>query len=257
MFILTLNSWSVRILELKKRPYILSVAGFDPSGGAGVVADAKTFEQHSVQGLFVITANTIQTDEEFISVDWIDSALILKQLNSMLNYYPIRFVKIGLIRDIELLYEIVLLLIKKDVKIIWDPILISSSGFEFHTELPGLQNVLKDIHYITPNWSEIKTLSGQDGIDGAKSLSIHTKVYLKGGHSEDFGKDYLVVNGNVTPFNMAKRGFEKHGSGCIFSSALAANLLKGFPENKACLRAKRYTELRLVSNRSLLAYHQS
>ncbi|MDG2331737.1 MAG: bifunctional hydroxymethylpyrimidine kinase/phosphomethylpyrimidine kinase [Flavobacteriales bacterium] len=245
----------MRILNLSKRPFILSIAGFDPSGGAGVIADAKTFEQHNVQGLFVITANTIQTAVNFNSVNWVDDALIIEQLNSIMDHYPIGFVKIGLIRDIALLEKLVLLLLEKDVKIIWDPILISSSGFKFHTELAGLENVLKKIHYITPNWLEINSLSGKNGIDGAKSLSSYTKVYLKGGHSEDFGKDYLVTHGNIIPFNMVKKGFEKHGSGCIFSSSLAANLLKGYPEIKACIRAKRYTELRLASNRSLLAYH--
>ncbi|MDA8714658.1 hydroxymethylpyrimidine/phosphomethylpyrimidine kinase [Flavobacteriales bacterium] len=240
---------------MSKRPFILSIAGFDPSGGAGVIADAKTFEQHNVQGLFVLTANTIQTAVNFNSVNWVDDALIIEQLHSILDHHPIKYVKIGLIRNIALLEKLVQLLIDKDLKIVWDPILIASSGFKFHKELLGLEKVLKKIHYITPNWLEIKELSGEEGVNGAKLLSSYTKVYLKGGHSQDLGKDYLVTKGNIIPFKMAKKGFEKHGSGCIFSSSLTANLLKGYPEIKACLRAKRYTELRLASNRTLLAYH--
>ena len=81
----------------KVRPYCLTIAGFDPSGGAGILADCKTFEQNKTQGLAVITANTLQTEDSFKRVDWMTDEIILEQLNLLLDRYKIRFIKIGLI----------------------------------------------------------------------------------------------------------------------------------------------------------------
>ena len=84
---------------MSNRPNILSIAGFDPSGGAGAIADMKTFEQHKLQGLSVITANTIQTEDKFESLNWIDEEVLFCQLNLLLDRYSIRYAKIGLVKD--------------------------------------------------------------------------------------------------------------------------------------------------------------
>ena len=91
---------------MKERAYILSIAGFDPSGGAGSLADIKTFEQHKLQGLSVVTANTIQTENEFISVNWIEVDVVFQQLDILLDRYKIRYAKIGLIKDASTLKKI-------------------------------------------------------------------------------------------------------------------------------------------------------
>ena len=70
---------------MNKQNYILTIAGFDPSGGAGILADIKTFEQHKCIGMGVQTANTIQTENEFLSVNWIDENVVLKQLEMLLS----------------------------------------------------------------------------------------------------------------------------------------------------------------------------
>jgi len=241
---------------LKDRPYILSVAGFDPSGGAGILADTKTFEQHKLQGLSVVTANTMQTEDEFISVNWIEAEFMFQQLGLLLDRYKIRYAKIGLIKDASTLKRLLAILNERNITCLWDPILSSTTGVDFHRQLDGFRELLPKIDYITPNWPEIKELSGENGVEGGKLLSKVTKVYLKGGHSDQLAKDYLIKNGKVTSFKPKIIGFPKHGSGCIFSSALLANLALGYPEIKACLRAKRYTEIRLRSNESLLAYHE-
>jgi hydroxymethylpyrimidine/phosphomethylpyrimidine kinase len=236
----------------KVRPYCLTIGGFDPSGGAGVLADIKAFEQHRCQGLAVLTANTIQTENSFEKINWIDEATIFAQLSIILDRYNIKFVKIGLLQSGEFLEKIISLLTEKqpNVRIVWDPILSATAGGEFDENRFSnfaSSNALSKL-IITPNIPEFELLKL------SKSTNI---VYLKGGHAEKKGYDVLYFDGKEFPFApQVKTNFTKHGTGCIFSAALLANLSLEYPMIKACLRAKRYVEKRLVSNPSLLAYHK-
>jgi hydroxymethylpyrimidine/phosphomethylpyrimidine kinase len=78
------------------RPFVLTIAGFDPSGGAGILADAKTFEQHHVYGFAVNTGNTIQTENEFFEIQWTDLDFVLKSLEKLFENYNIKAVKMEL-----------------------------------------------------------------------------------------------------------------------------------------------------------------
>lgn len=230
----------------------MTIAGFDPSGGAGVLADVKTFEQNKVQGLAVITANTIQTEDSFEKINWVDETIVLEQLMTILNRYKINYVKIGLIHSGDFLTQIISLLIVKQpsVTIIWDPILSATSGGKFdETRFSDFVKAIPSTHFIiTPNIPEFKSLG--------LSMNLNT-IYLKGGHAEKLGHDVLYFDGKEFPFTpQVKTDFTKHGTGCIFSAALLANLALEYPMIKACLRSKRYVEKRIVSNPSLLAYHK-
>lgn len=245
---------------MKKRPLVLSIAGFDPSGGAGVLADIKVFEQHKVQGMAVVTGNTIQTEDTFVKVEWVNEDFIGKQLGTLLSQYQFEYIKIGLVPSFDFLLRVLKIPELKTAKVIWDPILGTSSGFDFQHQLDRLEELLQNIEILTPNWNEIKTLSGEeDPHIGAAKLARFTNVYLKGGHADEkVGKDYLYTSkGKVYPFNpMGKYPTPKHGSGCVFSSALTASLAKEFPLIKACLRSKKYTTELLESNKGLLGYHK-
>jgi len=92
---------------MKKRPYILTIAGFDPSGGAGILADCKTFEKHKCLGMAVITANTIQIEDRFISLNPVNEHLVLQQLETLLQQYYFKYIKIGLIPSVALLQQCV------------------------------------------------------------------------------------------------------------------------------------------------------
>ena len=121
--------------------------------------------------------------------------------------------------------------------------------------------MLKGLYIITPNWNEVKILSGvENGQEGAKKLSEYVKVYLKGGHNpDDLGKDFLFENTERQTFNPKARNktyYEKHGSGCILSSAITANLANGYPLQKSCLKSKRYIEGVLASSKTLLGRHK-
>jgi len=245
-----------------QRPYVLSIAGFDPSGGAGILADVKTFEANKVYGMSVMTGNTFQNESEFESVDWIPREKIIKQLEILNKKYKFEFAKVGLVESLETLSTLVSHLKSHISSLIWDPILEASAGFEFHKtiEKEKLKSILQHIYLLTPNTEEAIALTGiNDPMKAAEELSKHCNVYLKGGHNEkNKGKDFLyTTEGKQFSFNpKLKNTFSKHGSGCVLSSAIAANLANGYKLNKACLRGKQYTERFLTSNKSLLGNHK-
>lgn len=248
---------------MKKRPYILSVAGFDPSGGAGLLADAKTFESLKCQGLGVCTANTTQTDIAFVSCSWVNFETIKEQIETLFLRFKIEVVKIGIIENYRVLNQVLDLLISlnKEIKIVLDPIVRSSTNFDFQTEFDSalFDEILKKIYVITPNYEEIKELYPSESIEETIThISNKTNLFLKGGHNEnEKGKDYLYTsNGKVHPMNPKYKVFAKHGSGCVLSSAIAGHLALGFPLLKSCFRAKRFTEKYLGSSKELLGNYR-
>lgn len=245
---------------MKKRVNILSIAGFDPSGGAGLLADVKTFELHKCYGMAVQTANTVQTANSFNAVNWIADELVNDQLDTLLNEYAFAGVKIGLVASFDFLVGLIDRVREKNPKavIVWDPVLSASAGFDFHKDTTAINRVLTRVDWITPNWKEMQVLGKTDNaLEAAIQMSNSLNVYLKGGHNpESLGKDYWLYKGEMKAFNPKKGKYsEKHGSGCVFSSALAANLAKGFPPQKAVLKSKRYIEELLGSAPAKLGYH--
>ena len=89
----------------ENRPFVLTIAGFDPSAGAGVLADVKTFEQHHVFGFAINTGNTIQTEDVFYEIQWTDLTFVLKSLNTFFKKYEIKVVKIGVVPSLDYLKE--------------------------------------------------------------------------------------------------------------------------------------------------------
>lgn len=246
----------------KKRPYVLSIAGYDASAGAGVLADVKTFETIGVYGLAVTTCITYQNDTKFEGVHWLSKKKIKNQLYPILDAYKIEYVKIGLLENLELLSEIIQLLetYNNTIKIIWDPILRASAGFQFHKKIPKklAQHILDSIEFVTPNWNEVALLCNEkDVIVGAEHLAKHCNVYLKGGHNiETPATDMIWINKKLDilhPKSITE--LDKHGSGCVLSSALTAYLALGNSKHKACELAKEYTYQFLISNESNLGYH--
>lgn len=245
------------------RPIVLSIAGFDPSGGAGVLTDVKTFEQHQVYGLAIITGNTIQTENEFIKMEWITIDFVLESMTILFNKYEIKAVKIGIVPTLEYLEQIVFQIKKlsQKAKIIWDTVLRSSTDFNFMDieNQIKLISILNQMDLITPNYKEILQLSTK-GINAetiAKNISQHCAILLKGGHnSEALGTDFLFLKDEIfTLLPETKNIFSKHGSGCALSSAITANLALGFDIKSSCKKAKMYIEKFLNSNNTLLGYH--
>ncbi|BDS11818.1 hydroxymethylpyrimidine/phosphomethylpyrimidine kinase [Aureispira anguillae] len=245
------------------RPYALSIAGFDPSGGAGLVADAKTMEAQGVYGLTVATAITVQHESVFRRVDWVDQDLIKAQISILFQEYPIHFCKIGLIQNWEVLAAITkhLLRLNPSLKIVVDPIFRASAGFNFHEEvsLETLKQWLSNVYLLTPNAQELKKIGteGQALMAVAKALADYCNVLYKGGHNEvQKGTDFLLEDNTIhTLAPQQKVYYEKHGSGCVLSAAIVANLALGYDLLEACQQAKSYITAFLNSNNTLLGYH--
>ena len=249
---------------MKTRPYILTIAGFDPTNGAGLTADVKTFEQLKCYGLSVCTANTIQSDTEFLKCDWIEIDIILEQIRVLMNRFSVNVVKIGIVENWITLSKIIdlVLSLNPNSRIILDPVLKSSSGFSFHENFneKDFDEILAKIYMITPNYQEIQNLYQRKSIEETIThIQSKTNLFLKGGHnSEKLGVDYLyTIEGKTHPFNPKKgiKIYEKHGSGCVLSSAIASHIALKYPLVKSCFKGKRYIEKVLSSNKTLLGYH--
>src|SRR6478609_9522229 len=109
-------------LESEVPNHLLSIAGFDPSGGAGILADIKTFEGNKVHGLGVCTSITYQNDKEFDGLNWLDKDQIKNQIDVLAKRFRFDWIKIGLIENLSMLNKLVdyLLHINPNAKIIWD-----------------------------------------------------------------------------------------------------------------------------------------
>jgi len=244
--------------------YILSIAGLDPSSGAGLTSDIKTFEAHGLYGLSVCTAITVQNDNTFKSCKWVDLQLILDQITVLFERFTINVVKIGIVENWEVLYKITQFLKEKnsDIKIILDPVLSASSDYDFHKDNNSLafEKALENCYLVTPNYLEIVALFPSKSVsETIDFISNKTNLYLKGGHRKDKkGHDELyynkIVQVNIEP--KADTIFQKHGSGCVLSSSIASNLALDLELEDAAKRAKYYTEQFLNSNESLLGVHK-
>ena len=243
----------------RTRPYVASIAGYDPSAGAGSLADIKTFEMHKVYGFGISTAMTWQNDTQVEEVRWLSVADIKAQLDLLFVRFRIDWFKIGIIQNAAVLLQLCRYLkhLNPNARILWDPVLKASSGYSFFSGTADWKALSDCIDWLTPNLPEFEALIGSE--EEALRLSEKLAIYRKGGHSaQEPGKDWLFMGGEKYPLNPKENKVHpKHGSGCVLSAALCANLAKGYPPLKACLRSKRYTEKVLSSNAGLLGWHKS
>ncbi|SEA16754.1 hydroxymethylpyrimidine/phosphomethylpyrimidine kinase [Arachidicoccus rhizosphaerae] len=281
-----------RLTDLKRSgiaiPFVLSIGGMDPSGGAGLLSDIKTFESCGVYGLGIMSCNTVQTDCALYHIHWESSKRMVAALEKLQNRYFIRAVKVGAMQDFAMLREVVNAIrgFLPDARIAWDPVLKASAGpcFFYLSEQDrkgqnktDWQNILNLIDVITPNAHEAIILGQLLGLsigpDSTPTLSAlnpcmeHlarvTSVLLKGGHlSEGASADWLFEKSSCL-----KQGIqvvhgqgrsllkEKHGSGCVHSSVLTAMLAKNKSLKEAAFQAKCYIEEFLQSTELLLGLH--
>lgn len=244
------------------RPFVLTIAGLDPSGGAGILADIKTFEQHKVTGFAISTANTIQTENTFYEIQWTDLSFVIRSVETLFLNYKISAIKIGIVSSLHDLNRIVstIKMLSPSTKIVWDPVLRSTTKFEFMTikDYSDLHKILSKIDLITPNYNEIEILfPGFISKNLQSQNEIPTNILLKGGHNKSaIGTDLLFLKNEVLDFLPTnKKCFEKHGSGCVLSSAIASNLALNQNTTEACKNAKIYIENYLSSSSTLIGYH--
>ena len=246
------------------RPKVLVVAGYDQSAGAGVLSDVKTLEAHGVYGYAVCTGLTYQNERRISKVQWMAVKDIMEQIDLCFEDADFPWVKMGITESMEVAAAIIdhIRVHSDGVKVILDPVVRASSGADFWEGSAGWEELAARCYVITPNWQEIGWLYPGEDI-GARCAGLTRErdlhIYVKGGHHPlHTGRDYLWSRGEVTVLEAMAGTREvsaKHGSGCVLSSALAANLALGYSLPVAAERSKRYIERFLTSNKTLLGWH--
>lgn len=241
------------------KPTVLSIAGFDPCGGAGVLADIKVFEQLDLRGMAVVCAQTVQNDTEFEKMIPCES-LAFEQMEVLARKFDFYAIKIGLVPSFEFLLEALRRIGEywPLAKVVWDPIFSASAGYDFHKKLTAetLLNILESIELVTPNLNEITPMQQVFKPEiSIASLSEGVDIYLKAGHAEgDVLSDELWSYGEKIlelPYPRVEKG-EKHGSGCVLSSLIAGHLAKGLSLEVACDKSRRMMQSYLESSEDLL-----
>lgn len=232
---------------------VLTIAGSDCSGGAGIQADIKTMTAHGVYAMSAITALTAQNTTGVYGVTEASPEFVGQQLDCIFQDIRPDAVKIGMVSNIGIIEIIVKKLSDyRAQNIVVDPVMVSTSGSRLMSDdaIDTLKAKLLPIAaVITPNIPEAERLCGfsvQDGEDmlrAAKAVQRLLKggVLIKGGHLKDSADDLLLYNGAAHIYKSARiDNANSHGTGCTLSTAIACNLALGYPLPKAVELSKEY-----------------
>ena len=236
-----------------KKKTALTIAGSDCSGGAGIQADLKTMTMNGVYAMSAITALTAQNTTGVRGIQEATPDFLKQQLDAVFeDIYP-DAVKIGMVASGELIRVIADRLRHYGAKnVVVDPVMVATSGAAL-MKTDAVETLIAELlpisTLVTPNIPEAEVLSGmkiereEDMVAAAKKIgdNFHCAVLLKGGHSINDANDLLYADGELTWF-AGKRipNPNTHGTGCTLSSAIAANLAKGFSLTESVRRAKAY-----------------
>lgn len=232
---------------------VLTIAGSDPSGGAGIQADLKTMCAMGVYGMTVITAVTVQNTQAVYDVQEITPSIVEGQMRAIYDDIPVDAVKIGMVSNSEIIRTIRRVLLEYNARnIVLDPVMVSKSGYRLlrPEAVAAVKELVSIAHIVTPNLPEAELLCGfsisteADMRRAAQTIAAMgaKNVLVKGGHrvGDDAGDLLLTPNGfRLLP---AKRidTANTHGTGCTLSSAIASGLAKGKSMEEAVQTAKEY-----------------
>lgn len=237
----------------------LSIAGTDPTGGAGAQADLKTMTVNGVFGMSVITALVAQNTTGVRAVQESTPEFLRQQLDAVFEDIVPDAVKIGMVSSSELIRVIAeRLRYYKARNVVVDPVMVATAGSAL-IQNDAVQTMIRELFplaaVITPNIPEAEVLSGMsirtkaemETAAGKISASCGCAVLLKGGHSVNDANDLLCANGHLQWFEGRRiENPNTHGTGCTLSSAIAANLAKGYSLEDAVQRAKEYLSAALA-----------
>lgn len=232
---------------------VLTIAGSDCSGGAGIQADIKTITAHKLYAMSAITALTAQNTMGVFAIMEVSPEFLGQQLDAIFQDIPPDAVKVGMVSNSKLIEVIEEKLIKYKAKnIVVDPVMISTSGGKLLNDeaMDSLVTRLLPLgRVITPNIPEGETLWGRpihsedEMMEAALFIQNKTKnaILLKGGHLINTANDLLVYDDTFLWFNSNKiDNPNNHGTGCTLSSAIACNLAIGNSLEESIKRAKEY-----------------
>ena len=232
---------------------VLSIAGSDSSGGAGIQADLKTITMNGAYGMTAVTALTAQNTTGVTDIMNVTPDFLAEELDAVFTDIRPDAVKIGMVSEAELIRVIARKLKESRAShIVLDPVMVATSGAKLISDdaISSLTEYLLPLaELITPNIPEAEQLSGraitseEDMISAAREISSRYGccTLLKGGHSLNDANDLLCRDGEILWFRGKRiHNPNTHGTGCTLSSAIAANLAKGFPLDDSVGRAKEY-----------------
>ena len=243
---------------------VLTIAGSDCSGGAGIQADIKTITAHKLYAMSAITALTAQNTTGVYGIMDVTPEFLENQLNCIFSdIYP-DAIKVGMVSSRALIEVIVQQLKKNNAKnIVVDPVMVSTSGSRLLAEDAAhtlIEQLIPMADLITPNIPEAEVLSGikittvEDMVEAARRIapSCHGSVLIKGGHKLNDANDLLYTNGQAVWFHGERIDNENtHGTGCTLSSAIASNLAMGRSMEESVSNAKSYISGALKANLNL------
>ena len=233
---------------------VLSIAGSDPSAGAGIQVDLKTFQALGAYGMAVPAALTVQNSRGVFGVELLSSRVLLKQLEPLLSDVKPDAIKTGMLLTRQNVDVVASVIKKFKVKnLVVDPVLRSSSGKTLLD--PGALASLKKRLFsrsliITPNIPEAEMLTkisikSETDMDFAAGRLLDlgpSYVLIKGGHRNGPATDTLYGGKTVRSFSTVRRKGEFHGTGCVLSAAITVFIARGLPVEKAVEKAKQFVD---------------
>ncbi len=232
---------------------VLSIAGSDSCGGAGIQADIKTMTMNGVYAMSAITALTAQNTTGVSSISEVSPEFLAQQIDAVFEDIRPDAVKIGMVSNADLMRVIAARLRSYGAaNVIVDPVMVATSGSRL-MQTEAITTLTKELlplaTLVTPNIPEAEVLSGmaihntEDMLAVARYIgdTYGTAVLLKGGHSINDANDLLYTNGSYRWFKGNRiDNPNTHGTGCTLSSAIASNLAKGYDLETSVQRAKDY-----------------
>ncbi len=242
----------------------LTIAGSDCSGGAGIQADLKTMTMNGVYAMSAITAMTAQNTTGVRAIQESTPEFLKQQLDAVFEDIFPDAVKIGMVSSSKLICVIAdSLRYHKAKNVVVDPVMVATSGSSL-MKTDAVQTLIDELlpiaALVTPNIPEAEVFSGTavknkgDMLTAAKIIgdTYGCAVLLKGGHSVNDANDLLYTNGDYHWFEGKRiNNPNTHGTGCTLSSAIAANLAKGFDLSESVKRAKDYISCALSAQLDL------
>lgn len=225
---------------------VMSIAGVDPSAGAGVFADLKTFQAIGVYGTGIVTALTAQNPYKFFSTLPISESYIEEQIDSVMDSYEVEYIKTGMLYSPEIIRLVSKKIKEYDLKAVVDPVMVATSGGDLTKEdLANALNkyLLPNSILTTPNITEAEKLTGLEIITGEDAIRASEKMncnnIITGGHLD--GINTINIDGEVTVKKQELIGTDNlHGTGCNLSSAIVAYLAKSNDLQTSILKALDY-----------------
>lgn len=225
---------------------VLTIAGSDSSGGAGIQADLKTFEAFGVFGTSALTVLTAQNTSGVRSIEEVSVTFIKEQIQAVLDDFDVAALKIGMLFSKEIIEAVGEIISTLNIPVVLDPVFISKVGSPLLQEdtVEAMKKLFTYATLITPNMHEAEQLFGYKGAD-SNSLEELSKapcpVLVKHLVQENLSVDQLFINGERKTFTSPMlKTTNLHGTGCSYSSAIAANLALGKALEEAIATSKEF-----------------